>query len=654
MRRNKNLKTRIFSLALTLSLLVLALPMTAFAVNKQSNMSVTFAGTATPAGNGEVAVSYEFTDNPLWASGNSGLPLFYGGTYDDITFEAVYTSISGVTDYGTMTFNQTGFTYTPSAEVGGKTVQFKLKATENGTTVTNDATWNITVAATPASGSSDATLSSLTYRVDGGETIAISSFDADTDSYTVWLPYGTEEGKTITLSGDATDTNASVGECVTATTDYYGDDATISVTAENGTTKTYTVTFEIEDPEVDPWVYFDGTYYGAEVDNSAVYITNGTNKIFAVCHGYGNAESIYSVNYFFNEDRTTGSSFWCDYYATAGYDAVYIYNTTYSVTLELYDVDQAYHSSNDPYDIWEIDVYWLDYIASEDTITVTCTNEVKPDNYPTDGYEITIVAPEASVYGSEDSFEATITNEAANIIDTDDIAITYKDSEGNTLDVIPTDIGTYTASITVEGQTASVEYAIVQKEVTVVIDDLEIVRGMDIPTLTGKIIGDTSTDAIIAEYSVTADNMVAGTYDIVMTNADAYPNYDIEITKGTLTITDGYTVNFDDVAVSDIAYGDTVTKPQEPTRDNYIFKGWYQGEEEFDFATSITGDVNLVSMWEAVEEKQTTTEDEVKTETTQTETTQTGDNNHPQLLVVLMVASLLGILLIDKRRVKQN
>lgn len=865
MRKNKNLKTRILYLVLTLTFVVTALPMTVFAVSQQSNMYITTNGTATPAGNDEDAITYEYTTNPLWASSNnSPYPLFYGGTYDDITFEAVFTTISGVNDYGTMEFSQTGFIYTPSAEVGGKTVSFKLQATENETTVKNDATWSIIVADTPVSGSSDATLSTLTYSIDGDDAIALSDFDADTDSYTVWLSYGTETGGTITLAGTVSDTTASVSEYVNATTDTSPQNATITVTAENGSTKTYTVTFEIEDPEVDPWVYFDGTYYGSEVDGTAVYLTDdSTNKIFAVCHGYGGEGSSYSVKYFYGDDRNTGSSFSYDYYNyTYTYEAVYLPSGTELVTVELYST--YFISSSYLTDIWEIDVYWLTYSASDDTITVTCTNTDKPDNYPTDGYDITIVEPEATECGSAGSFEATIINEAVDIIDTDDIAITYK-KDDTTLDSAPTAAGTYTASITVEGKTASVEYTIAQasssvaitsissttyendititatvsglngenptgtvtfyndeteigtatvadgvatytmaspvvdkysitakftatdggnykdsetesattfditkasqtieitavtgkeyndadftlsitgqkdsgnvtysvpddngvvgitgdtvtiigagtvtitatvagnanyngdsvtydliiaqdqapgitfpvssgltygdtladstlvgdsaygtfawtdntiiptasndgyevtftpsadtvknyeaieittmivdvtvdaKEVTVVIDDIEIVRGMDIPTLTGTVDGDIISDVVVPTYSVLADNSVAGEYTITMINASDYANYDIIVTTGTLTITEGYTVTIDGVETTDVAYGTVLTQPETPTRDDYIFLGWFIGETEFDFTSAIVQDIEIVSMWEEVVEQE--------------------------------------------------
>ena len=41
----------------------------------------------------------------------------------------------------------------------------------------------------------------------------------------------------------------------------------------------------------------------------------------------------------------------------------------------------------------------------------------------------------------------------------------------------------------------------------------------------------------------------------------------------------------------------TLTKPQNPKRDNYKFLGWYLGNKPFDFSTKITSNLNLKALW---------------------------------------------------------
>ena len=74
----------------------------------------------------------------------------------------------------------------------------------------------------------------------------------------------------------------------------------------------------------------------------------------------------------------------------------------------------------------------------------------------------------------------------------------------------------------------------------------------------------------------------------------------------------GYTVSFDskggtDVAAqTDLEYGDHVTEPPAPTREGYIFAGWYFDENcqyPFDFETVIVdGSTTLYARWVKIPE----------------------------------------------------
>ena len=66
-----------------------------------------------------------------------------------------------------------------------------------------------------------------------------------------------------------------------------------------------------------------------------------------------------------------------------------------------------------------------------------------------------------------------------------------------------------------------------------------------------------------------------------------------------------YTVTFDSdggsaVTAQTVEEGKTATKPADPTKEGYTFKGWFLGETAYDFATPVTGNITLKAKWEAV------------------------------------------------------
>ena len=48
----------------------------------------------------------------------------------------------------------------------------------------------------------------------------------------------------------------------------------------------------------------------------------------------------------------------------------------------------------------------------------------------------------------------------------------------------------------------------------------------------------------------------------------------------------------------EVAYGDKVDSPTQPTREGYSFIGWYSGASKYDFNTPVTKDITLTAMWE--------------------------------------------------------
>ena len=43
--------------------------------------------------------------------------------------------------------------------------------------------------------------------------------------------------------------------------------------------------------------------------------------------------------------------------------------------------------------------------------------------------------------------------------------------------------------------------------------------------------------------------------------------------------------------------GEKISEPAEPSRDGYVFEGWYLEEEKFDFSTPITKNIKLIAKW---------------------------------------------------------
>ena len=58
--------------------------------------------------------------------------------------------------------------------------------------------------------------------------------------------------------------------------------------------------------------------------------------------------------------------------------------------------------------------------------------------------------------------------------------------------------------------------------------------------------------------------------------------------------------NGDAIFTIKVEDGKKVATPTEPTKGNYIFRGWFLGDTEFNFNTPITGNITLIAQWEAV------------------------------------------------------
>lgn len=82
---------------------------------------------------------------------------------------------------------------------------------------------------------------------------------------------------------------------------------------------------------------------------------------------------------------------------------------------------------------------------------------------------------------------------------------------------------------------------------------------------------------------------------------------DDKVSSVTITVKERYTVSFemnghgDAISSQNVDGNDKATKPQDPTADGYLFKGWYENKEctgaEFDFDTPVTENKTLYAKW---------------------------------------------------------
>lgn len=83
---------------------------------------------------------------------------------------------------------------------------------------------------------------------------------------------------------------------------------------------------------------------------------------------------------------------------------------------------------------------------------------------------------------------------------------------------------------------------------------------------------------------------------------------EVEKEKEMITVrfeTDGGTTISNQIIES----GTKITKPEAPIKEGYIFKGWYYNDEEFNFDTSITEDIEIKARWEEEPKKETEKEE---------------------------------------------
>ena len=129
-----------------------------------------------------------------------------------------------------------------------------------------------------------------------------------------------------------------------------------------------------------------------------------------------------------------------------------------------------------------------------------------------------------------------------------------------------------------------------------------------VPTVAGgaTLVWSSSAPAVasVAEGVITA--LKEGTAVITVSlKEDETLKVEINVTvskKEVIVETKEYTVTFSDgVASQKVKEGEKATKPADPTKEGFIFKGWFVGETAYDFNSAVTGNITLTAKWEEEE-----------------------------------------------------
>lgn len=82
------------------------------------------------------------------------------------------------------------------------------------------------------------------------------------------------------------------------------------------------------------------------------------------------------------------------------------------------------------------------------------------------------------------------------------------------------------------------------------------------------------------------------------------------------------------IANSTVKKGNRLNEPEEPTKEGYVFDGWYLEGEKFDFKSEIDDDITLVAKWKKIEvvTEEGSSDDEDTTKTTKSTTNKVESN----------------------------
>ena len=142
------------------------------------------------------------------------------------------------------------------------------------------------------------------------------------------------------------------------------------------------------------------------------------------------------------------------------------------------------------------------------------------------------------------------------------------------------------------------------KNVTLVEGDEKVV----VPTVTGgaTLVWKTSAEGVATVDGGKITAVAEGTAVITVSlKEDETLKVEINVTVNKKEVQQQvkeFTVKFSDgVASQKVKEGEKATKPADPVKEGYIFKGWFVGETAYDFNSAVTSDVTLTAKWEEEE-----------------------------------------------------
>ena len=169
--------------------------------------------------------------------------------------------------------------------------------------------------------------------------------------------------------------------------------------------------------------------------------------------------------------------------------------------------------------------------------------------------------------------------------------------EDGTLNVAKSDSGTGDISLNVAGkltvsEESSVNNGTTDEGVKIAVQDSGTLKSAG--DISGKL-EKTESGTIEVTGGTSGDNVA----DYLPESGDYTYNEETNtVVPTTFTVTfntgDGSTV-----APQTVTKGDKATKPADPTKEGFVFKGWTLNGVAYDFNTAVTGNITLVAVWEA-------------------------------------------------------